>query len=402
VNARIRFFDPCNDEETGQYSQRLARIDGFWKEFQRINPQPSGAGLKHVRTALSQVHDGLGAELSVHHDHTASLHVLPLGGVYLRSLADLLVQRAPKRMPWLFEAARPALPLARCLAIVAQDFGLDLSSARCRVGLGRGHLISVVIASHLFGASENEAAERAANEFTARLMGDHDFEDWVSEVSVVGAPRPGPLRLVGADEQQLPLRVTELQAALVAARASVTAALPDYALHTFCERADWVLFEFDGAVDAPVQPDLLTAATMCPEMLKCFLSDEPFASQRFSKHGERFCYLKLTLPGSFEERTERRAHIEETLNLALVPGQLGCVIGVGVGREYVYLDLALVNLDAALKLIRKKLAQLKVSRESWLLFCDDEWRTEWIGIYDDTPVPKEVSARRTSTGASTA
>jgi hypothetical protein len=114
---------------------------------------------------------------------------------------------------------------------------------------------------------------------------------------------------------------------------------------------------------------------------------------RHSRVGEVFCYLKMD--GS-EERDGTafgdRAEIEDALNDRLRPASLGCVLGGGTGLRYSYVDFALMNVEQAVKAIRDLLQQGNLSRRSWLLFHDTDWRYEWIGIWDDSPRPFLVDA----------
>jgi hypothetical protein len=51
-----------------------------------------------------------------------------------------------------------------------------------------------------------------------------------------------------------------------------------------------------------------------------------------------------------------------------------------------------MNVEQAVKAIRDLLQQGNLSRRSWLLFHDTDWRYEWIGIWDDSPRPFLVDA----------
>jgi hypothetical protein len=295
---------------------------------------------------------------------------------------------------------------------VKADFGLDLRTSRARVGVTRGHLLEVVLACHEFASSEDARGHDAAQALVQRLIGDRAFEDWVARISIQSAPRPNALQVLGAGAvQPLPLSLAELDAAILAAERGVLAGLTDAPYHSFCERAEWSLFELNEELrvsdvarpsplaglsslakpgedlaapafyDMPPQADLLLATTLCPEALKCFLKGEPFTSRRFSRHGERFCYLKLRLTEADEEgRQRRRAELEDQLNRALVPGRLGCVVGAGQGSEFVYVNLALTQIEPALEVLRRRLQRFGVGDEVWLLFCDDEWREEWVAL----------------------
>jgi hypothetical protein len=66
---------------------------------------------------------------------------------------------------------------------------------------------------------------------------------------------------------------------------------------------------------------------------------------------------------------------------------VGAVLGGGTGLRYAYIDLALADISAALPVIRGCLRNLQIPKRSWLQFFDATLSQEWIGIYDDSPMP---------------
>jgi hypothetical protein len=91
--------------------------------------------------------------------------------------------------------------------------------------------------------------------------------------------------------------------------------------------------------------------------------------------------------GLDEEHFADKSEIEDALDAALVPAGLGCHVGGGTGRWYSYVDLALTDVDRGCEIVKAVLRAGNVPRRSWILFFDDEWAHEWIGIYDDSPAP---------------
>jgi len=122
--------------------------------------------------------------------------------------------------------------------------------------------------------------------------------------------------------------------------------------------------------------------------MKSFLRGEPFSSQRFSRAGERFAYLKLSRGSTAAERwlSERRA-LEDALDCALREARAGCVFGTGLGLSHAYVDLAYADLDNGVHVTREAARRAGVPRESWLLFFDADWGAEWLGVWDESPVP---------------
>ena len=243
-----------------------------------------------------------------------------------------------------------------------------------------------------FASAADETALNAANLLVARLIGDEHFDDWVGAIDVAPLPRGGSLRVLsdGSTSPDATLRLGEVLPAVEAAIRGVDGELPEAPYHAFCERAEWTLLELEPTVadDYKAQDDVAILSTMLPEAMKSFLQGSRFSSRRFSKHGERFAYVKLdTQSKTMQERHELRLELEDSLNTALVPGRLGCVVAAGIGARYLYLNLALANFEHGVRVARNRLQKLGVDRRAWLLFCDAGWHGEWVGVWDDTTAP---------------
>jgi hypothetical protein len=116
-----------------------------------------------------------------------------------------------------------------------------------------------------------------------------------------------------------------------------------------------------------------------------------FFSERFSRCGETFCYVKLDgSQGLGEEGFADKSEIEDALDTALKPDKLGCCFGGGTGRRYSYIDLALTDVKKGIHSTRKRLQAGKVPKRSWILFFDSDLAAEWVGVYDDSPQPPMI------------
>jgi hypothetical protein len=140
--------------------------------------------------------------------------------------------------------------------------------------------------------------------------------------------------------------------------------------------------------DYPERSDMLVGYTVVPALWERLGSSESLRSADFSNCGETFCYLKLDgingLAGSaFADKSE----IEDALDEALRSVKVGCVIGGGTGLRYSYVDFAITDVPIACGIIRKILCSGKIPRRSWIMFFDSDRKDEWIGVWDETPVP---------------
>ena len=91
--------------------------------------------------------------------------------------------------------------------------------------------------------------------------------------------------------------------------------------------------------------------------------------------------------------------IEDTLDEPLRAARAGCQIGGGSGLRYSYIDLALLDVEAGICIVRDILRRGNVNRRTWILFFDDVLDAEWIGVFPDTPPPPRA-AESTASGPS--
>jgi hypothetical protein len=71
----------------------------------------------------------------------------------------------------------------------------------------------------------------------------------------------------------------------------------------------------------------------------------------------------------------------------LTKTQLGALVGGGTGLRYSYIDLALLDVEAAILLMREALRGGRLPKRSWFLFYDSVLAAEWVGVWDDSPLP---------------
>jgi hypothetical protein len=113
-----------------------------------------------------------------------------------------------------------------------------------------------------------------------------------------------------------------------------------------------------------------------------------FTSERFSRCGETFCYLKIDESATqIAETSLDRGELEETFDAALRKASVGCVIGGGWGPVFNFIDFALADVEAAIPVLREVSAQVSLPRPTWLRFLDTKLEHEWVGMYADTPQP---------------
>jgi hypothetical protein len=287
------------------------------------------------------------------------------------------------------ERGRPALPLDESLAAARAATGVDLGRAVVRAGFTRGHLLDIVI--KLPGARGTQAEEDAAEHVVTSLLGEAAADDWLDQVTLEPGAHGGALAVlqsVPEKGQYFPL--VELPAAVAAAVRGLYAGLPPEPLWATGGEQRWTLLELDvdRSDDYSRQADVALCATFLPEMLKCYLSGAPFASCRFSRHGEIFAYLKHeNARGDARQVLAARRVLEDALDAALVVERCGRVVGSGMGVLYSYVDFALVSLERALAVIRTVASRVGLPPRSWLLFCDSALSDDWAAVHPGAPLP---------------
>jgi hypothetical protein len=132
------------------------------------------------------------------------------------------------------------------------------------------------------------------------------------------------------------------------------------------------------------------ATSFGPEFWEAAELDPGFHSGRFARRGT-FCYLKIDgSEGLPNPKYADRGRIEDALNTALGEGQQGYVVAGGTGLLYSYIYLSLVDVQAAIPVVRAILQEAQISKRSWLLFLDAELSEEWIGMWDSSPTPPGI------------
>ena len=288
------------------------------------------------------------------------------------------------------DRGRKPIALDAALAQVKRVTGVDFSRARARAGFSRGHLLDVFVS--LPGGRGNAEELSAARELLTLVLGEARVGDWLGELAVIPAPRGGPLAVVqptSQDEAQF-FSLAELRKAFEAAIAGLHLGLPDVPLCEIGGEQRWTLLELEAeaATDYAAQDDAVLASTFMPEMLKCFLSGAPFASCRFSRHGELFAYLKFRQrPRDLRAGLAARRVLEDAIDAALVTERAGRVVGSGLGVMYAYVDFAFSDPERAVKAVRSVGGRVGLPEQSWLLFCDSALEEEWIGLRPGGPPP---------------
>lgn len=384
---RWKFLNAANPDDAKYRQSILKKIDCWWQAFaaktedlDALFNQRKKWDLplwmeKHLQSISENLMWEFGPEPDVGGHH---LVITPESCKYLRPLVETMLERAPKIPNWAFYAYRKPIDFHDAIDTVKARTGGDISAVRIQARRGELHLIDLVYS--LPERSFDEEEQRSSNAFVATecLLGEETLDRWIGLIEV--SPK---------DEDRSFLVPDRLVSTVKALIQSVIDQLPEQPCFKFFEDSEYFGIQAKPeSDDHGGHHDLIAATTLLPDVLMNGLSGRPFFSGRFSKFGERFCFLKI----DGEERpkgaeVDYRTKIEDAINESLVPAELGCCIGGGTGVRYSYIYLALTNVLEACKVVKQALQKCKVSRRTWILFFDSDWEHEWIGAWDETPEP---------------
>jgi hypothetical protein len=382
---RWRFPHPS---ESAARELALGRIDDWWRAFAAAVPRLDGffrqrdpwdlAGWmrEHLGVVDERIMWEFGPGTRGGDGHR--LVLTPEGEHQLRPLVEAVLARAPRLAGWEFHAHRLAETLPTALQAVAERTSIDLTGWSGRAELSEEGLVDVVLAPPTPTLPTAETRS-AALVLVETLVGEDLMDVWVGAVEVEErAGAGGPLARL-ADEVR----------ALVEER---RAAVPQQPYWRRSAEASWTLLRLApktaAAPDFPGQQDMLVAKTVDFALWRAQHGGRPFHSRRFSRTGEIMGTLKIDgAEGLPVDGLADKAAIEDAIAAALGPRGLGVQIGGGTGLRYSYVDLALMDVAAAMDALRPVLRAGKLPKRTWLQFFDAELADEWIPLWDDAPPP---------------
>jgi hypothetical protein len=406
---RWLYFDSSNRREAAAHAAVVRKIDRWWSAF-----AAKTGDLDDLFASRSQwdLPDWMHQHLNAISPHlmweygpavTGEGHrlvITPESERHLRPMVQTVLERAPNLAGWEFYAYRLPEDVEEASRMVAARTRGDLSGTLATAMIGEHNRNNLCYHSPDTKGPDDPQAFENAFVATETLLGEEALDKWVGAITVESLREPaGISKLLGRKRRAGPglLALDRLKPTVDALVAAMQDRLPDvplYALHSDDDSPDsgnrWAVFELKPARqdDYPHRDDLLVAVTGNVHVWRGFHEDNSFYSERFSRHGESFCYLKIDgSEGLDGDGFSDRGSIEDAVNEVLIPARAGCVIGGGTGLRYSYIDLALADVAAAIPLITKRLRAGKIPRRAWLLFFDAPLAHEWIGAYGDTPAP---------------
>jgi hypothetical protein len=393
--------------ERAQREAVLVRIDAWWAAFERAAPtiRASFKGqatidlpafmAQHLHVIDNRLCWEFGPGV---HKPGDRLVITPEGDHELRPLVDVILKRAPNLPDWEFFAYRLPDPTGLVGPTVQARTGGDITDVRVTPRRGAHNRVDLLFHHPRCTGADDQRARHDAFVTTETLLGEETLDRWIGVIDVEPVSQPGALRrLLGGKSRDAGVPLDRLKQTVEALTGSIVDQLPDVPVRSWPVQRDpttgeeiCVVMRIDP-VQRPSYPgysDLWMFATTQPELVQSVHSGT-FHSRRFSRVGETFAYLKIDHEGQAEHVVAFRAKLEDALQPVLERDDLGSLFGGGTGIEFVYLFLALQDVNQAIPVIRDTLQAAGAPARSWLMFYDNDLIDEWVGIHPHTPPPPE-------------
>ena len=386
---RILYADPHNLEESDALAEVAARIDAWWVDFAAradalARTFRTGADLGDIPAwmtlRLRAIVPGVCWEFGPPLRGQGFRLVITCEAEHaLRPLVNLLLARAPKLPGWEFYQYRPAESLELTAQTLRGRTGGSLAGLTVHAAHARFNRVDLSFHSPDYSGPDDLRAIGDVQIVAETLLGEEILHKWIGAISIVALPDPKAITLA---------KLKQVVEAKIAITRKGFPPVPRYdRSYPLFTAPQLSAFQFNThpAVDYVGRRGIVMLHTREPDVFRAPLKGRPFFSETFSNQHETFCYLKIDSTG--DEGPGRRLELETALNKMLESARLGCVIGGAVGLRYSYIDLALVDIPAAAKLMIPILHEERLPLRTWLQFLDSDLAVEWIGMYPGSPPP---------------
>lgn len=415
---RWLFLEPERRSDVARRERFVRLIDRWWRTFAdesnalmaSLDAPEAQLFAERLQERLAQIDArlcweiGPGAAGKPHR-----LVITPEANMELRPLTQTLLERAPELPGWEFYSHRLAESAEMLPYTLDHRAGRVPRDLRAFVEVAGPRKLTVRFVSADFSEcdEDDEPAESdCAAAFVAAetLLGEEFVDQWIGCVSVDVADHSERNAYELLFRRPMPLEgaaPAALREACWKLAQSLRERSPEEPFFRRTPSLAWTSVDlsavekegealFPESESEPIAAtDLLAARTLDPELWAAF-AEPLFFSASWSRAGETFCRLRLS--PSAQSQTLELDRLAREIDSRLKDASLGCVIAVGTGERFGYLDLALVSLPAATETIRvwgrSAVASHCIGVESWLLFHDAYLAGEWIGLAQETPAPE--------------
>lgn len=357
-----------------------------------------------VDDGLTKINENLLWELWPGDNDVCLFIITPELDHFKRPLVKTIIEMAPELEGWSFLPVRPALSVDVLESIFESRTGLRIPETKVSCLRSSRNVVDVTFFSDSFSGANDRDDIETAYCLCEYLLGEDTLNKWIGNISteVINTSASRIVNLFGRDKQ---LDISHTKS-----------------LSEFAQAVDRVVLEIKVQIDdeplrlqnlvtptlisfkdEELQPMRRTFVSAKRNIIESIVLNGIFYSERFTKHGEKFCYLKIAESDqttSFEAFAALRKKVDEELRAE----ECGCVFGWGaspksaafnpaesgmapLAASYLYVDLALEKIEESIVVLRSIAEREKLSESSWLLFFDTELEQEWVGLFPETGAP---------------
>jgi hypothetical protein len=393
--------------------ETISRIEKWWQDFETIAvplwnkrsewlEQPGVSDItKWIVVNIHKIHPRIMWEMQEDDDGNdvfiASMEDSYADGSLVRTMIDM----APELDKWRFLTHRPNVKIETIPEYLKHTAGLKFPSD-IRVSWQKSEINKIDLCYYSSTFTGDLRIDLALTlKLTSAILGEEMFENWINEAEAL-KPISTPVRMLNnliGKSSPVSHNLNNLLEQSLKIKKQIIDSLPDkYLSEIILSPADddAKLFMFTRNREEENVPDARKSRLIfyiaVESLLLGILSGIYFHSHCHSKMGEKFCYIETDLLGTPEGEIDfdTRDKFMEKLDVSLRENNLGCVVGYGSGREKFFFDLALLNINKTIPMLRKLAAEFELPEESWLLFYDSNLRDEWVGLYKTTKAPPVI------------
>ncbi len=394
---RWLYADPNRPEERAYVEETSRQIDAWWRSFaEKANDLVvlfEGKKKWDLPGWMTETLQAVHPELMWEYGPAVRvkghrLVITPESERALRPLVGTLLQRAPAIDGWEFYAHRLPESVAQALLAVQGRVGFAIDEdARVEVWNEEDRRVGLRFRFEAGAPPEDREAWHVAFVATEALLGEAVLDQWIGTIEATSVDDATRVASQEGDTVAV-VGLAGLRREVEARIEAVRGALPP---QPCIDRDDmWTMWKLEPEeqTDYARQEDLYVAKSTDPATWTAARGGRSFDSSSFSRHGEQFCYVKLDgSEGLDEEHFADKSEIEEALDEPLRATRAGCVIGGGTGLRYSYIDLALLDVERGIDIVRDVLRRGNITRRAWILFYDATLSAEWVGVWPDSPEP---------------
>lgn len=380
------FADETNQEELDLKKQTLNKIDTFWAAFNidkdelvpDNNPEYPTFALNWVADNLKPIDGNISWEIGPGSEGNPAIFTITAESYReLRPVITTLIEKAPVFDNWKFQKYREALPAGIVNQALESKGVAPIPNFNATCEVEEGNKIDITISSANF-KSENAMGDLgSAFLLIEAVLGEENLEKWVGIVQT----KPSE---TGTETSQA---ASNLAKTFEDKKVEILNSLPDdYYFNQEQPESSTVL-----QINTVNSTGRITIVCGDPELSKQFFN-KGFYSERFSRNGEKFCFIKIDNQEAKTFSLDKANEFEDLVDEELRKAKLGCVVSSGKGTKEIFLDLCLTDVLQSKALISRLCDEAGWPHTAWIYFYDCEWVNEWIGLFPDTPA-EEIEKR---------